>query len=105
MTVGEPEERSESGEAERESAFSPEEMLEELMVYDREQPEYAGPTLAEEQEPQEEDLERNAAGPRYMTLGAFMAGSEYIANAEQAMPSPIRMMAAMTLQFTGRAAR
>lgn len=35
--------------------------------------------------------------PRYMTLEAAMAGASYIANAEAVMPSPLRMMAAMTV--------
>jgi integrase len=46
-----------------------------------------------------EELERNAAPPRYMTLGAYAAGADYVANAEEVLPSAIRMMAAMTLPF------
>jgi hypothetical protein len=49
--------------------------------------------------PEERPLEPNMRRARYMTLGAFMAGSEYVANAEMALPSAIRMMAAMTLRF------
>lgn len=42
-------------------------------------------------------LRRN---PANMTLAAFAAGSGYIANAEEALPSSIRMMAAMTIRFS-----
>ena len=49
--------------------------------------------------PEGEDLIPNAPPPRYMTLGAFAAAVDYIANAERALPSAIRMMAAMTLPF------
>jgi integrase len=46
-----------------------------------------------------DDLIPNAPPPRYMTTGAFAAGVDYVANAEQVLPSAIRMMAAMTLPF------
>jgi site-specific recombinase XerD len=62
--------------------FSREEILEELQVY-------GGST-------EDEDLAEN---PRYMTFTAFVTGYEYIANAEQALPSALRMMTAMTLRF------
>jgi hypothetical protein len=46
-----------------------------------------------------DDLIPNAPPQRYMTVGAFSAGVDYVANAEQVLPSAIRMMAAMTLPF------
>jgi hypothetical protein len=42
---------------------------------------------------------RKPAGVRYMTLGAYMAGAQYVANAESVLPSAIRMMSAMSLPF------
>lgn len=65
-----------------EEGFSREEILEELQVYGA--------------SPENEDLVEN---PRYMTFTAFVTGYEYIANAEQALPSALRMMTAMTLRF------
>jgi hypothetical protein len=44
-------------------------------------------------------LIENPRPVRYMTLGAHMAGAGYIANAEQVLPTALRMMAAMTLPF------
>jgi site-specific recombinase XerD len=46
-----------------------------------------------------DDMVPNAPPPRYMTVGAFACGADYVANAEQVLPSAIRMMAAMTLPF------
>jgi integrase len=99
LTTGETEEaESAAAEAERaydERAQEVEEMMDELMVRGGEPEDY-------EQEGGEDDLNRNAPPPRYITRDAFAAGSEYIANVERALPSAIRMMAAMTLRFTDR---
>lgn len=65
-----------------EEGFSREEILEELQIYGRGS--------------EDEELVEN---PRYMTFAAFVTGYEYVANAEQALPSALRMMTAMTLRF------
>jgi integrase len=57
------------------------------------------PDVEQTEEQFAEGLTENRRGARYMTLGAYMAGSGYVANAERVLPSAIRMMAAMTLPF------
>jgi len=77
--------RPKGKETERERGFSREEILEELGVY-------------LDQEPEEGELQPNRIR-RGMTLAAFSSGCDYIANAESALPSALRMMTAMTLRF------